>query len=65
MTFCVVFFLTQNTLNYVKRKATLFSHAEYAELWESRSDNEIASGRFSIFSGFCVRNNFFCEKMTN
>ena len=62
MTFCVVFFLTQNTRNYVKRKATLFSHAEIAELWESQSDNEIACGRFSVFSGFCVRNNFFLRK---
>ena len=65
MTFCVVFFLTQKSQNYVKRKATLFSHAEIAELLESQSDNEIASGRFSVFSGFCVRNNFFFEKMTN
>ena len=35
----------------------LFWHAESAELYETRSDAKFASGRFSVFCDFCVRNN--------
>ncbi len=44
--------------------AILF-HAEFAELYEAQSDALFTSGMFGVFSGFCVRNIFFCEKMTN
>ena len=40
---------------YLTQKA-IFKHAEYAELYEARSDAKHTSGRFCDFCGFCVKN---------